>query len=128
VPVLPEVGVSSFVERLYAICLNRPAGSSEVNYYVDLLTARTISGAQTAWFFFSSPEFTSHGYSNREYVIRLYEVLMDRDPAEEEITYHAGRLTNGASRVDVFNGFAQSAEFLRICETYGIDRGGEIPG
>jgi hypothetical protein len=48
---------------------------------------------------------------------------MDRAPDSKGKAYWVDLLDNGVSRAGVFRGFAESAEFTRICGDYGIVRG-----
>ena len=84
------------------------------------LANRQISGSAAAHGFFFSEEFTIQNFSNDEYVTRLYRTFMGREPDPSGFADWAGRLANGASREDVFQGFAGSAEWAEICSNYGI--------
>lgn len=121
--VAPTTNVRGFVSRLYRTCLGRRPDTNGYEYWSTQLQNRSISGANCAYGFFFSPEFTSAGYSNTEYVTRLYQVFLDRTPDSQGLNNWVAALNSGMSRQDVFYGFAHSAEFTRICADYGIDRG-----
>ena len=48
---------------------------------------------------------------------------MGREADAAGLAYWVSRLDGGATRESVFYGFAHSAEFGRLCDAYGIERG-----
>ena len=86
------------------------------------LANRRDSGSGAARGFFFSNEFINQNVSNGEYVIRLYRTFMGREPDESGYNAWVAQLNEGVSRDTVFEGFAQSPEFTRICAGYGIVR------
>lgn len=50
----------------------------------------------------------------------MYNVFMDREADEIGMQEWQQVLSDGKSREHVFNGFADSKEFKKICESYGI--------
>lgn len=80
------------------------------------------TGTGAARGFFFSEEFTGQNVDNGEYVARLYRTFMGREPDQAGYDAWVGQLDSGISREEVFNGFAQSVEFTRICASYGIIR------
>ena len=109
-----------FVKRLYNYCLNRdPDESGGANW-----TARLKSGARdgisAAYGFCLSAEMKRRNLSNAQYVDILYRAMMDRASDANGKAYWVNLLDNGVSRAGVFCGFAKSAEFVRICSSYGI--------
>ena len=120
ITVKPSREVVSFTTRIYLTCLGRPfdlTGLSEWSF--DIANMRVSASAAAHGFFFST-EFISHHYSNEEFVTRLYRTFMDREPDPAGFADWTGRLANGASREDVFQGFAGSVEWAGICADYGI--------
>lgn len=115
--------VRNFVGRLYRLCLGRTPDGSGSDYWSSQLQNHVISGTNCAYGFFFSREFINAGYSNNEYVTRLYRVMLGREPDAAGLANWLDALNRGASRQDVFYGFAHSAEFTRICAEYGIVRG-----
>ena len=81
-----------------------------------------ITGTAAAHGFFFSDEFVNHNFDNAEYITRLYRTFMGREPDQGGFEYWMGRFSQGASREEVFQGFAQSKEFGEICASYGILR------
>ena len=80
------------------------------------------TGTGAARGFFFSSEFTNQNVNNGEYVTRLYRTFMGREPDEAGFNAWVAQLDAGVSREEVFNGFAESPEFTRICSSYGIIR------
>ena len=71
---------------------------------------------------FFSDELTKQGLTNEEFVMRLYRTFMDREADQGGFMYWLGKFGEGATREDVFYGFANSPEFRKICADYGILR------
>ena len=115
--------VRDFVGRLYRNCLGRRPDRSGAEYWSSQLQNQTISGTNCAYGFFFSPEFVNAGYSNQDYVTRLYQVFLGRNPDSAGLTNWVTALNSGVSRQEVFYGFAHADEFSRICSEYGIVRG-----
>lgn len=122
VDVVPNDNVYSFSTRMYSCALNRNPDPSGLEYWSTELANRRISGTTLAYRFFFSQEFIDSNVSNEEFVNRLYRVFLDREPDAAGYSYWIASLENGSTRVDVFNGFSLSPEFVDICKVYGIDR------
>ena len=120
ITIQPSAEVRAFVTRLYSTCLGRDGDSWGMNDWSNKLANMQISGSVCAHGFFFSDEFTGQALSNDEYVTRLYRTFMNREPDPAGFADWTGRLTSGATREDVFQGFAGSAEWALICADYGI--------
>lgn len=120
---LQKTAVEQFCKRLYQTCLNRAADSSGLNYWTEGLLSGKFSGAKAAYSFVFSPEYTAKNVSDEVYVDMLYTAFMDRTADANGKAYWVNYLNQGLSREYVFNGFCSSAEFDRICTSYGITRG-----
>ncbi len=116
----PGAEVESFARRLYTTCLGRDADPAGLNDWANQLANMQISGSQAAHGFFFSDEFIAHGFSNEEYVNRLYRTFMGREADPAGFADWVGQLNSGVSRESVFQGFAGSAEWAGICAEYGI--------
>ena len=57
---------------------------------------------------------------NAEYINRLYLTFMNRPADTAGFNDWMNRMNGGASREDVFAGFAGSQEWAGICSSYGI--------
>ena len=118
--VQPSDGVLAFCARLYTTCLGRDYDQYGLNYWAERLANMEISGSAAAFGFFFSREFIDQNLSDDEYVERLYTTFMGRQPDPDGRAYWLNRLATGASREDVFHGFADSTEFGLICSSFGI--------
>lgn len=120
-----SAGVESFVTRLYEVCLQRSPDADGLAYWENRLS-NGASGASVAYGFVFSKEFKSQNYCNTDYAKMLYRAFMGREFDQDGLNDWVGRLNRGAKREEVFNGFALSIEFGRLCSSYGIERGSAI--
>lgn len=123
---LKDYLISSFVTRLYEVCLDRTPDSTGSASWVGQLKSRMITGSEAAYGFIFSPEFKGHNYCNECYVEHLYNAFMGRKSDAKGKKYWVSQLESGSTREAVFNGFVMSNEFKEICDSYGIDIGKEI--
>ena len=122
IQVEPNQQTIDFATRLYTTCLGRAADENGLMAWARQLANQRDSGTGAAHGFFFSSEFTNQNVSNDEYVNRLYRTFMGREADEAGFNAWVAQLNDGVSREEVFNGFAQSPEFTRICADYGIIR------
>ncbi|MBO4636081.1 MAG: leucine-rich repeat protein [Clostridiales bacterium] len=122
IEVEPNQQTIDFCTRLYTTCLGRAADQNGLMAWARQLANQRDSGSGAARGFFFSTEFTGQNVSNGEYVIRLYRTFMGREPDQSGYDAWVAQLNEGVSREVVFEGFAQSPEFTRICASYGIVR------
>ena len=115
--------VEGFVYRLYRLILNRKPDPSGLTTWTNLLYNKQSTGAEVALGFVNSREFTNRTISDSEYVELLYQAFMDRNSDSGGKRTWVNLLENGVSRLSVFKGFAESVEFDRICQKFGILRG-----
>ena len=116
-----ENGVVSFIKRLYKICLDRDADENGLSYWSGMLRRNECSGATAAHGFVFSEEFINKNHSDADYIEYLYQAFMGRASEPNGKAYWLERMASGeVTREDVFNGFAYSAEFVEICNGYGI--------
>ena len=117
-----ETKVVQFAERMYTVCLGRAAETDGLAYWSKGLYEKTFTGKSILESFFLSSEIKGKNLTNREYVRRIYKVMLDRDPDSSGWDYWEDRLNSGASPTAVIAGFIDSNEFTRICNEYGIKR------
>lgn len=115
--------VSLFVERLYNVILGRNCDSDGMAYWTTQLCTKAQSGSQAAGGFVFSQEFADKHLCDDHYLDVLYLAFMGRASDKDGKAYWQKQLDAGKSRETVFNGFASSAEFKGICESYGIESG-----
>ncbi len=118
--------INLFVERLYNVILGRPCDQAGMMDWSTRLANREISGAEAAYGFIFSEEYRNKNKSDSDFLEDLYNAFMGRasDPTGK-VNWQAA-LNNGSTDRDIFNGFTGSQEFMGICNSYGIDRGGDI--
>lgn len=123
---LPESAmpdVTSFVKRLYTVCLGRGYDSWGLNDWVSRLNSHRETAAQVAYGFFFGEEFKMKNLNDREYVEVLYRTMFDREGDPAGMADWLDKLENGMSRLYVYRGFAESAEFQNLCDRYDVTRG-----
>ncbi|MCR5719046.1 MAG: DUF4214 domain-containing protein [Lachnospiraceae bacterium] len=119
--------ITGFVKRLYLLCLDREADEGGLAFWKEKLLSKEYTGAYAGAHFFLSDEFTSHNYSDEDYLEHLYNVMMGRESDEGGKQFWGDLLKSGVGRQYVLQGFIVSPEFGRICEDYGIERGVYTP-
>ena len=119
--------VEAFVARLYVECLNREPDETGLADWTNRLKSKELTGISAAGGIVFSQEFKNKNLCNEDYVELLYRAFMGRTYDTEGKAYWMERLSAGATREDVFNGFALSAEFEDICSNYAIAQGNGIP-
>ena len=118
-----EAGVTTFVTRLYDVCLGRAPEAQGLADWCARLADHSANGRDAAYGFIFSREFTAKGYSDEDYVKQLYRAFMGREYDAAGLRTWVTLLRQGKTREEVFGGFVGSAEFTRICAQYGIARG-----
>lgn len=118
-----QTKTEAFVTRLYNKCLEREPEAEGLEHWNSVLVNRERTGAQVAYGFVFSKEYTQKNTSDDAYVEMLYNVFMDRASDAGGKAHWMELLANGVSREYVFRGFAQSQEYTNICNSYNIERG-----
>ena len=116
----PSKGCVEFITRLYTTCLGRKPDREGLNDWATKLTMLKVTGTKAAHGFFFSQEFQLKWYSNDEFIRRLYRTFMGREADSNGLKYWQDKFKSGYTREQVFQGFANSAEFEKICVQYGI--------
>ncbi|MCQ2534177.1 MAG: DUF4214 domain-containing protein [Clostridia bacterium] len=118
-------GVIDFVTRCYNVALNREPDKESLDAWVDKLVNGQECGISVAYGFVYSPEFQGAGYSNEEYVERLYNMLLGRSSDSAGKEMWVNKLISGgdSAKNDLFYGFANSQEFYNLCSSYDICAG-----
>ncbi|MGN0667389.1 MAG: DUF4214 domain-containing protein [Huintestinicola sp.] len=114
--------IEAFVERLYTKLLGRASDVNGKANHVQRLR-NGASAADIAKLFVTSTELQNKKLTNREFVRRMYVTMLDRNPDAGGLTRWATALDNGCSYGYVLAGFSTSAEFTKLCQSYGITRG-----
>ena len=119
--------VNLFVERLYKTCLGRIGDKDGQEFWVKGLLKQDLTGISCAANFVNSREYIEANEYYIDYVKNLYRAMMGREYDKGGLDYWFNLLCNNYSRDYVFCGFANSAEFRGICESYGIVPGSYTP-
>lgn len=121
-------GVESFVTRCYEIALGRAPDSEGLKGWTDKLVSGEACGVSVAYGFVNSQEFKNAGFSNSEYVEKMYNMLLGRSSDTQGKASWVSKLDAGEDRESVFAGFANSQEFYNLCNSYGVISGYYITG
>lgn len=118
-------GVVEFLTRCYNVALNRDPDKESLDAWSVKLSSGDECGSSVAYGFVYSPEFQNAGYSNEEYVEKLYVMLLGRESDPDGKAMWVSKLDSGDSsaRDELFYGFANSQEFYNLCSSYGIFAG-----
>ena len=119
--------VEQFVSRQYLDVLGRGYDSGGLQFWADWLRSGEMTGAAAAYESVFSGEFINRSLSDADYVETLYVAFMGRGSDSGGKAYWVDLLEAGLPRVDVFAGFANSAEFEHLCNVAGIRRGMHHP-
>lgn len=115
-----EDGVTTFVTRMYDVCLDRLPDDDGLKYWKDTLYNHTKSGEEIAEGFIFSEEFINKYLNNYDFVEYMYKAFFGRPSDEEGRDYWITLLETGNSREMVFEGFIESKEFQNLCNKNGI--------
>ena len=118
-----EYLIRQFVRRLYKVCLGRNPDEKGLTSWTGKLKTGSVTGIGAAYGFIFSDEFKNKNLCNEDYVEQLYQAFLGRAADASGKATWVKKLETGTSREAVFNGFALSAEFTKLCSDYGILRG-----
>lgn len=119
-PMDQNEGVTRFIVRCYRLCLGREVDQDGLNSWCSQLLNGANTAKDVAYGFVFSDEFQSKNLSDEDYIKVLYRVFMDREADRAGLSDWLSMMDNGASREDIFNGFADSPEFARLCEEMNL--------
>lgn len=115
-------GATGYVARLYTKMLGRKFEEKGIEYWCkEYLTGKvTIENIATNGFLHSE-EFTNLNLSNEEFVTRMYQTFLNREPDEAGYKDWVGKLNSGEkTRDDLVYGFSLSQEFANLKKSYGL--------
>ena len=108
------------VNNLYTNVLNRTADMAGTTYWVNVIIANNGRVDTAITGLLNSAEFNARNLNDDEFVDLLYRVILNRAPSASEAAEWTTALANGASRSEVIDAFADSAEFDPTCEAHAI--------
>lgn len=113
-------GVTMFVARCYTKALNRDFDTDGLESWCrEILTGGNTPIGVAQGFIFS-PEFEEKKLSDEEYAKVLYRTFLGREADEEGLAGWVESLKTEGRDV-VLDGFAYSAEFTEILESFGLN-------
>ena len=120
VNIYPNDTAITLVAGIYDKALNRSYDEEGLAYWSYMLASHKLTWENVGVEFFMSEEMRSKNLSNEEYVTRLYQTFMEREPETDGYNYWVSQLNSGVSRQTVVNGFTRSEEFLAKCASAQI--------
>jgi serine protease len=117
-------GITGFVNRFYGLTLNRTPDIEGQAYWTGRLQDGLETGKSIGNNFIFSEEFTDTSPDDREFIATLYGALLGRSTPPDDMNYWINWLDSGNSRKDLFDEFTtgrSNAEFVNICNSYGIE-------
>ena len=116
-------GVTKYVSRVYKILLGRRADIGGLNYWTGGIGSGALSAAEIVNEFINTSEFLKNDYDNDTVLNYLYEAMLGReiDPAGKESWTMV--LGTGVTMSCIVNQIAESPEFAKLCNQYGM-----VPG
>jgi peptidoglycan/xylan/chitin deacetylase (PgdA/CDA1 family) len=122
---------ADFVTRFYVYILERNPDSAGLDSNVNQLLKNKVTGAQMAYNFVFSAEFTAKNKSNEDYVDMLFRACFNREADSAGFNNWVNLLNKGYTRQYVLAGFVAANEFKNLCGSYGVKPGkldaGTIP-
>lgn len=115
--------IPGFVASLYHSVLNRTPNRSEVSYWVSRVDGEEMTGVELTRHFVNSQEFQNRGYTNEEYVDKLYEVYLGRPSEASGKAYWVSLLKAGTTRLRLAEMIGNCPEFELVCARYGMAQG-----
>lgn len=117
-----NAGATGFIARLYTKMLGRGYDEDGLEYWCRLyLTGeRTIENVASDGFLHSE-EIKNQDLSDEEFVRRMYQTFLNREPDEAGLTDWLGRLSRGEeTRDSLVYGFTNSREFGELKKKYNL--------
>jgi len=114
-------GIRQFVDRCYTKVLGRDAEKTGAEDWTNkIANGEWAAGDVAKTGFLCSQEYLNKNTDNETFVETLYQTFMDRASDAAGKADWVGRLKAGATRTEVIDGFANSAEFANILASYGL--------
>ncbi|MCL2080302.1 MAG: DUF4214 domain-containing protein [Oscillospiraceae bacterium] len=113
---------AAYVTNLYKNILGRDPDAGGYTYWLKALENGTKTATQVVYGFMFSAEMNAKNLSNEDFVETLYQAFFGRASDQNGKANWVRALNVGATREQVFEGFAGSLEFILFCNAYGITR------
>ena len=117
-----NIEATGFVARLYTKMLGRNFDDDGIEYWCEeYVTGKKSIEDIAADGFLHSPEFTGQNLSDKEFVTRMYETFLNREPDEAGLNDWVGRLKREEiTRDSLVYGFTNSSEFEKLKAEYNL--------
>ena len=117
-----NAGATGFIARLYTQMLGRSFDEDGLEYWCRVYLTREKSIEDIASVgFLHSQELANQNLSNEEFVTRMYETFLNREPEEAGLKDWVGRLERGEeTRDSLVYGFTHSEEFGNLKAEYHL--------
>ena len=113
--------LTSFVARLYTKMLGRSYDTDGLNYWCEKYASGNSIEEIATIGFMHSKELQNQNLSDSEFVTRMYQTFLDREPDEEGYQYWLTQLKSGKTSRDILvYGFTHSKEFAKLKASYGL--------
>ena len=122
----PNEEIKDFVRRCYLIALDREPDAQGYADWTRWLADGTVDGKGCVYGFIFSREMEDKNLSDADFIETLYWVLLDRPNDEDGKAFWVNYLAEGHTRLEVFLGFADSIEFIRLMDSYGVKHTADI--
>ncbi len=113
---------TGFIARLYTKMLGRKFDEDGLEYWCEKYLTRENTIEEIASHgFLHSEELANLNLSDEEFVIRMYETFLNREPEEDGLNDWIGRLERGeVTRDTLVYGFTHSQEFGNLKAEYNL--------
>ena len=91
-----------------------------LEYWCEIIVNAKKTPVQVAAEFINSTEFINKKYDDTQYLHRLYRTFFGRDEDANGLAYWLLKMSQGTKRDAVLQGFANSTEFKKIVESFGL--------
>ena len=115
----------AFVTRCYRQALNREPDAGGLQYWCRKLATKKASFAEVASGFVFSDEMKNKKLDNEAFIKMLYRLYLDREAEPEGLKYWKQKMSEGMTREQVNEGFADSLEFANLVSVYDPETGAE---
>ena len=117
-----NAGATGFIARLYTKMLGRSYDDAGLEYWCRMyLTGQQSIEEVASHGFLHSEELLNQKLSDKEFVTRMYQTFLNREPDAEGLQYWLAKLKTGEkTRDNLVYGFTLSREFANVKQAYGL--------
>jgi hypothetical protein len=121
-PVVYEKTDTGFATLFYNRILGRAPDTEGLDSWVAGLTSGALTGADliNGFIFSDENKAMTTGDTNEQFITSLYRLIFDRVPDADGFKGWLDAMNAGMTKEEVVSHFASSAEFIELCNEYGI--------